>query len=195
MYASTSVVSTEGHQHCTLSLVPRPSPAPYCKQSKPGAGEGLGMRLGSSPPTSTSRLLGLIHVIGVVRHCPPTSTSRRPDVIHVIGVPRPSPFFAALPLPCIILNTNQRTKNAGGLGTRLLHSGNSPSLSMSTSLIFVKLKFMVYGSKHANKHVCATQCQARPKSLGMGTCTRIGEPFVPSCLNCKQPWVFAHAIQ
>ena len=174
MYASTSVVSAEGHRHCTLSLVPRPSPASYCKQSKPGAGEGLGMRLGSSPPTSTSRLLG---------------------VIHVIGVPRPSPFFAALPLSCITLNTNQRTKNAGGLGTRLLHSGNSPSLSTSTSLIFVKLKFMVYGCKHANKHICATQCQARPKSLGMGTCAKIGEPFVPSCLNCKQPWVPAHAIQ
>jgi len=27
--------------------------------------------------------------------------------------------FHALPLPCIILNTNRRTKNGGGLGTRL----------------------------------------------------------------------------
>ena len=45
------------------------------------------------------------------------STSRLPDVIHMIGVPRPSPFFA--PLPCIILNENRRTKNGGGLGTRL----------------------------------------------------------------------------
>ena len=51
-------------------------------------------------------------------------------------VPRPSPFFVlrfafsiihgsgrahsrALPLPCIILNANRRTKNGGGLGTRL----------------------------------------------------------------------------
>jgi len=29
------------------------------------------------------------------------------------------PIFRALPLPCIILNANQRTKNGGGLGTRL----------------------------------------------------------------------------
>ena len=50
-------------------------------------------------------------------NAPHTSTSRPPDVIHVIGVPRPSPFFA--PLPCTILNKNQRTKNGGGLGTRL----------------------------------------------------------------------------
>jgi len=48
---------------------------------------------------------------------PPTSPSRPPDVIHVIGFPRPSPFFA-LPLPCIILHENRRTKNGGGLGTR-----------------------------------------------------------------------------
>ena len=51
---------------------------------------------------------------------PPTSTSRPPDVIHVVSVPRPSPFFAALPPPCIILNANRRTKKNGvGLGTRL----------------------------------------------------------------------------
>ena len=40
----------------------------------------------------------------------PMSTSCPPDVIHVIGVPRPSPFFATLPLPCILLNANWRTK-------------------------------------------------------------------------------------
>ena len=40
-------------------------------------------------------------------------------------IPRPPPFFlffgfrSVLPLPCIILNTNWRTKNRGGLGTRL----------------------------------------------------------------------------
>ena len=50
-------------------------------------------------------------------NAPHTSTSCPPDVIHVIGVPRPSPFFA--PLPCTILNKNRRTKNGGGLGTRL----------------------------------------------------------------------------
>ena len=38
---------------------------------------------------------------------------------HVINQPRPSLFFTALLLPCIILNTNQRTKNGGGLGARL----------------------------------------------------------------------------
>ena len=38
------------------------------------------------------------------------STSRPPDVIHVTGVPRSSPVFRAFPLPCIILNANQRTK-------------------------------------------------------------------------------------
>ena len=32
-------------------------------------------------------------------------------VRHVTGVPRPSPLFAVLPLLCIMLNANQRTKN------------------------------------------------------------------------------------
>ena len=50
---------------------------------------------------------------------PPTFTLLPPDIIHVIGVLRPSPFFTALPLPCIIMNVNQRTKNGGGLGTTL----------------------------------------------------------------------------
>ena len=30
--------------------------------------------------------------------------------------------FRALPLPCIILNANRRTKNGGGMGTRLFGS-------------------------------------------------------------------------
>ena len=55
-------------------------------------------------------------------HLPLTSLSR-PPCIHLtshtwrmrLGLPR----FCALPLPCITLNTNRRTKNRGGLGTRL----------------------------------------------------------------------------
>ena len=38
------------------------------------------------------------------------STSRQPDIIHMISVPRPFSFFVTLRLPCIILNTNQKTK-------------------------------------------------------------------------------------
>ena len=53
---------------------------------------------------------------------PPMSTSHLPDVIHVIGVSRPSPFFAALPLLCIILNANRRTKWGRDLGMRLVKS-------------------------------------------------------------------------
>ena len=34
------------------------------------------------------------------------------------------PVFRALPLPCIILNANRRTKNGGGLGTRLILGGS-----------------------------------------------------------------------
>ena len=41
---------------------------------------------------------------------PPKSNLHPPDIIHVISVPSPSPFFTVLPLPCIILNANQRTK-------------------------------------------------------------------------------------
>ena len=41
---------------------------------------------------------------------PPTSTSCLPDIIHVLSVPWVSPFFTALPLMCIILNTKRRTK-------------------------------------------------------------------------------------
>ena len=43
----------------------------------------------------------------------------RPGFIRVMNDTRPSPFFAALPLPCITTNANQRTKNGVGLGTRL----------------------------------------------------------------------------
>ena len=46
---------------------------------------------------------------------PSTSTSCQLDVIYVISVPRLFLFFTALPLPCIILNTKQRTKQ-GKLG-------------------------------------------------------------------------------
>ena len=40
---------------------------------------------------------------------PPTSTSRPPDVIHMMNAPRPSPFLN-FPIPCSIVNTNQRSK-------------------------------------------------------------------------------------
>ena len=46
----------------------------------------------------------------LVDHSPPTSTSRPLDVIYMISVPRPFPFFGALLLLCMILNTNQRTE-------------------------------------------------------------------------------------
>ena len=35
---------------------------------------------------------------------------------------QPFPVFAALLLPCIILNANRKTKNGGGLGTRLVNA-------------------------------------------------------------------------
>ena len=41
---------------------------------------------------------------------PPTSTSCPPDLIRVLNSPRPSLFYAALPLPCVIVNANQRDK-------------------------------------------------------------------------------------
>ena len=55
----------------------------------------------------------------VVGHTPPYVTLSPTDIIHVIGVPRPSLFFCALPLSCVILNTNRRTKTGGDLGMRL----------------------------------------------------------------------------
>ena len=72
-----------------------------------------------------------------------TSTSRPPDVIHVVSVPRPSPFFAALPPPCIILNANRRTKNGVGLGTRLQPDLEYPYNSYVTAVEV----------KHSNKGV------------------------------------------
>ena len=59
---------------------------------------------------------------------PPTSTSRPPYVIHVISVLSPSPFFAALPLPCTYyteckaINKKQGGGGGEGLGTRLVKS-------------------------------------------------------------------------
>ena len=47
-----------------------------------------------------------------------TFTSHPPDVIPRDEA-RPSPFFVTLLHLCIILNTNRRIKNRGGLGTRL----------------------------------------------------------------------------
>ena len=52
---------------------------------------------------------------------------QRPPYVHLASTRRHSrdrfsqafPVFRALPLPCIILNENRRTKNGGGLGTRL----------------------------------------------------------------------------
>ena len=42
------------------------------------------------------------------------------DIKHVMNNTRPSPFFTAIPHPCIIVNANRRTdKNGLGLGTRL----------------------------------------------------------------------------
>ena len=52
---------------------------------------------------------------------------QRPPYVHLASTRRHSrdrfsqafPVFRALPLPCIILHENRRTKNGGGLGTRL----------------------------------------------------------------------------
>ena len=72
---------------------------------------------------------------------PLTSLSRPPDVTHVMNAPRPSPFFfCTLPLPCIILNANRRTKNGVGLGTRLIlavkWTDNAVMLSQNCSILF-----------------------------------------------------------
>ena len=50
----------------------------------------------------TARFIGHKFVFG-----PPMSTL---CPCHVISVPRPSPLFAALSLPCIILNTKDKKK-------------------------------------------------------------------------------------
>ena len=55
-------------------------------------------------------LASIYHIFNFM--CWKTSLVLRPPpfcshVIHVIGVPRPSPFFATLPLPCIVLNANK----------------------------------------------------------------------------------------
>ena len=51
-----------------------------------------------------------LQISRLLRRLSSVTKQMAPDVIHVIGVPRPFPFFAALPLPCIILNANRRTK-------------------------------------------------------------------------------------
>ena len=47
------------------------------------------------------------------------STLRSPDGIHLIGAPKPSPFFAVLPLLCIMLNKPKNKKWVHGLEQRL----------------------------------------------------------------------------
>ena len=54
--------------------------------------------------------------------------ANRVPVLHLASlVPRPPPFFVLRFSfsPCIILNENQRTKNRGGLGTRLTSCSSS----------------------------------------------------------------------
>ena len=59
---------------------------------------------------------------------------QRPPYVHLASTRRHSrdrfsqafPVFRALPLPCIILNENRRTKNGGGLGTRLVNCVYKP---------------------------------------------------------------------
>ena len=58
---------------------------------------------------------------------------QRPPYVHLASTRRHSrdrfsqafPVFRTLPLPCIILNENRRTKNGGGLGTRLSTPGDT----------------------------------------------------------------------
>jgi len=49
--------------------------------------------------------------------CPQCLESGQVVSIHVMNDPKPSLFFTALPLPCIIVNTIQRTKKQGRLAT------------------------------------------------------------------------------
>ena len=51
------------------------------------------------------------------------------------------PVFHAFPLPCIILNENRRTKNGGGLRTRLSSTpfGRNMQLQLICNLIHVLL--------------------------------------------------------
>ena len=57
----------------------------------------------------------------ILFECGPTpiSMSCPPYVIHMLRVPRLSPIFAALPLPFIIVNTDHRVKDGGGLRMKL----------------------------------------------------------------------------
>ena len=65
-------------------------------------------------------------------------------------VPRPPQFFV---LPCIILNTNQRTKNGGGLGTMLHHMYLNPHSSKYDWLHLNKLSSPLYQLKKLLKWI------------------------------------------
>ena len=52
------------------------------------------------------------------------------------------PVFRTLPLPCIILNKNQRTKNGGGLGMKLVIAA-----VLSLIVSFRKTKFTGSGTE------------------------------------------------
>ena len=62
-----------------------------------------------------------------------------PYVIHVIGVPRPSPFFAALLLPCVILNANRRT-NTGNAWER----GYTHTMKTVPGVLIVECALAIY---------------------------------------------------
>ena len=55
-------------------------------------------------------------ILDLLNRVCPTSTSHPLDIIHVTNAPRPSPLFATLmlPLPCITVGANLRTKNGVG---------------------------------------------------------------------------------
>ena len=79
---------------------------------------------------------------------------QRPPYVHLVSTRRHSrdrfsqafPVFRALPLPCIILNENRRTKNGGGLGTRLcLQYVNKPSHLMSSHVMLTLFHASIEG--------------------------------------------------
>lgn len=73
---------------------------------------------------------------------PAMSTLHLPDVSHLMKHTRPSLFLLLFPLPCNIVNANQRTKNVG-LGTRLHAQATKQQHSLTKTINLMQSPLLV----------------------------------------------------
>ena len=109
------------------------------------------------------------------------------NCVHLSLISRPPHFLffskSALPLPCIILNANRRTKTRGGLGTRLI-AGNfrwckiSQCVQTSSEEVFA---VFIFTERMCDTDHTPISWWPRP------TCTSYNLSLVLTLVSCSAP--------